>query len=481
MDRALAFILIASCCFGQAAPAAPRLLRSLSGPSGKIVGAQYVLDETRNRFVYPQDRGLVIYFEWLAAPGDHALTAVWKDPTGKVVFISPDVRIQSEGPDLRSYWNYDLYPTSISGVWTLDVRIDGQPAGSHSFEVVVPASSAAPALSMNDIYRSASRSLVWVHKLDAQGRRTDVSTGFVIGQDRIATAFQAIDSTDGLEVEFEDGRVVKTDRIWACSRLEDWAVIQVATTTVPALVMDAASPPVIGDTPLVFNVEARMTRAFGGVDITGRRKDPVFGERIQIAPAMAAETAGGPVIATSGKVVAILGGNVVPGGRFDQRSSTTASPFWALMSIPGGAIPVALLREAPEATTLRELYEGGVLSEPIHPVGNFVSGRLSPTPKKGQDRTYLSVSEYSRRDSITVFTNWKKLDKEGKGGISGKVFDAQNRLLVNIPEKRVSLNGSEESRFQFGFSLATAPRGTYRVDVRWNSDTVWRTFVTIVD
>jgi hypothetical protein len=31
---------------------APRLLRSLSGPSGKTVGSEFVLDETRSRFVF---------------------------------------------------------------------------------------------------------------------------------------------------------------------------------------------------------------------------------------------------------------------------------------------------------------------------------------------------------------------------------------------------------------------------------------------
>jgi len=40
----------------------PRLVPSLSGPSGKVVGRDFVLDEVRSRFVYPQDRSATIYF-----------------------------------------------------------------------------------------------------------------------------------------------------------------------------------------------------------------------------------------------------------------------------------------------------------------------------------------------------------------------------------------------------------------------------------
>jgi hypothetical protein len=68
-----------------------KLLRSLSGPSGKTVGSDFVLDETRNRFVFPKDNSLVVYFQWEAPPGDHSLTGIWKQPDGRVVSISPDV------------------------------------------------------------------------------------------------------------------------------------------------------------------------------------------------------------------------------------------------------------------------------------------------------------------------------------------------------------------------------------------------------
>ena len=113
----------------------PRLIRSLSGPSGKVVGSIFVFDETRNRFVYPQDKSLTVYFEWEAQPGNHVLTGIWKEPNGRIGSISSDVKIESLTTSLNCYWVFELAPGLANGVWTLEVRIDGQPAGSHPFEI----------------------------------------------------------------------------------------------------------------------------------------------------------------------------------------------------------------------------------------------------------------------------------------------------------------------------------------------------------
>jgi hypothetical protein len=40
------------------------LTRSLSGPSGKVQGSKFVFDDVRSRFVYPQAKSFVVYFEW---------------------------------------------------------------------------------------------------------------------------------------------------------------------------------------------------------------------------------------------------------------------------------------------------------------------------------------------------------------------------------------------------------------------------------
>src|SRR6478736_5291571 len=101
----------------------PRLVRSLSGPSGKVVGQDFVLDEVRSRFVYPQDRSATIYFEWECPAGDHTLTATWRRPDGGVASVSPDVKIQSTSSKLTSYWMFDISSAIVSGTWTVEIRI----------------------------------------------------------------------------------------------------------------------------------------------------------------------------------------------------------------------------------------------------------------------------------------------------------------------------------------------------------------------
>src|SRR5579863_544669 len=115
-----------------------RFLKSQAGPSGKIVDNRFVFDELRNRFVYPQDKSLTVYFEWEAPAGNHILSAMWKDPDGRVASISPDVKMETKTPELHAYWIFELAAGMRSGIWTAEVRVDGAPAGSHSFELVLP-------------------------------------------------------------------------------------------------------------------------------------------------------------------------------------------------------------------------------------------------------------------------------------------------------------------------------------------------------
>ena len=186
----LAILLAAS--LGPVAAQDFRLIRALSGPSGKVDGSHFVFDETRNRFVFPQDKSLIVYFEWEGPPGTHVLSASWKQPDGRIASISPDVKIETTSRQLNSYWTYLLTDGMASGIWTVDVRIDGQPAGSYPFEIVAPvAAPSAPAVSkrptLDEIFRTASLSLVWIYKIDRDGRRDDTSLGFVAGTNRVVT------------------------------------------------------------------------------------------------------------------------------------------------------------------------------------------------------------------------------------------------------------------------------------------------------
>ncbi len=57
----------------------------------------------------------------------------WKGPDGRVVYISPDVRVQTQLPELRGYWTYELFPTTQPGYWSIEIRVDGQPSRFAQF------------------------------------------------------------------------------------------------------------------------------------------------------------------------------------------------------------------------------------------------------------------------------------------------------------------------------------------------------------
>lgn len=233
--RLLAWVAV-SLFYGVLFAEPPKLVRSLSGPSGKTVGSDFVIDESRNRFVYPNDNALVVYFEWEAPPGDHALTAAWKEPDGRVISISPDVKVQTMTPVLKGYWSFVLYPGLQNGVWTVEIRVDGQPAGSHSFEIAGMAPPLPPApkqLTVDDIFRTVSPSIVSIKKLNGTGIVIDSSLGFVIEPNTIATAFQAIDGAVQLEIVFSNGRTVKLGDVLQLSRTADWTLLRVDTGNTP--------------------------------------------------------------------------------------------------------------------------------------------------------------------------------------------------------------------------------------------------------
>jgi hypothetical protein len=471
---------------------APKLVRSLSGPSGKVAGATFVFDIVRSRFVYPQDNSLTIYFEWEAEPGLHVLTGMWKQPDGRVATISPDVKIETATKSLNCYWTFSLTAGLPNGVWTLEVRIDGQPAGSHPFEIAgmeeprPEATTADPAApkqpTLDQMFKAVSPSMVWIHKLDAAGRRIDTTSGFVLRANQIATAFQSIDAASRIEIEFAGSRRVTVNEVLDCSRTGDWAILGADTGPASAIPQGNPKSVAVGERLIVFTVEG-SARVMGGVDIGGRRIIPNFGERIQFSPAVSADAAGGPLLDNYGRVVGILGGSVTPGARFSGRAMSLSPALWNTFNIQNAATPISEVRE-PSASPKKfeALLRDGTLTVPVTPMPEFFYGGVTNAlPKHASDGLPRDLSDFSTRDTqIWVFALFSRKGKLSKGEVSVNVYDPLNRLRVSGPSKKVSLPEQPE-RISFSFSPASLTPGFYRVDLNWDGRPVWRTFVRITD
>jgi len=465
-----------------------RMIRSLSGPSGKVVGAKFVLDEIRNRFVYPQDNSLTVYFECRAPKGDYTLTAYWKDPKGVTAGISPDLKIKTVNDELNSYWIFMIDSGKASGIWTIEIRVNGEPVGAHSFELAMPepAQPPAPVLpatpTLDEVYRSGIKSLVWVHKLDKAGQRIDTSSGFVVAPGSVLTAFQSVDGAARIEIEFADGAKSSTDEILACNRLEDWALVKTETRDVPPFLIGKSGPVVVGQQSIIFSIGSGGSRTMGVTDITGRGKVTGFGERIHINPPPDPMAIGGPLLDSNGAAIGVVGGSLVPGMWMDHRkfalNLALLGPRSSLISVT--PIEAVNFQMQSQAATLQNLLEGGVLTPPLSTAPVFDSGTV--IDKIASDLSYTSKAQFSRKSpEIIVFVVWKGNESLNKGAVSMNVYDAGNRIRIRTAPQTLQVPPQVLVQSQFSFKPANLETGIYRVDLSWNGTPIWRSGISIID
>jgi hypothetical protein len=428
-----------------------------------------------------------VYFEWKGPSGLHVLTGMWRAPDGRVVEVSPDVKIESKTSDLTCYWNYTIDPKMRPGVWSLEVRIDGQPAGSHSFEIAgtheLPVENRPQLPTLDEMFKRAQPSLAWVRKLNSQGRPVDTAIGFVVAKGRLLTALQAIDGAAKVEIEFSDGRTVRTDQVVAWSRPGDWAEMACDTGGSKPFVFGDPSRVVVGDRLITFNVDAGAI-TIGGVDVSARRNVPDFGARIQISPNLPLESAGAPVLDARGDVVGILGGSLLPGLRYAGRKLISNPALRgsadALSAIsPLGGLPPS---GAGGPSTLGELLTSGVLTEGVTELDEMIYAIPARNPTKSASEPLPPpVTEFTVADkSIWIISEWQRKGKESKGLVSAKVYDSQNRVRVKVDPKKTSLS-SDPMRVLFPVAPSQLGAGLFRVDLLWNGQPVWRAFITIRD
>jgi Trypsin-like peptidase domain len=466
-----------------AAESSVRMVRALSGPSGKVVSGKFVFDEIRNRFVYPQDNSLTVYFEFKAPKGDYFLTAYWKDPQGRIVTIAPDLKIQTENEELNSYWILMLDEHKTSGIWTVEVRINGEPMGSHSFELVVPevprpaAVAETPQMpTMDELYRSISKSLVWVHKIDGAGRRINTCTGFVVAPDAILTSFGALELATGIEIEFADGARILTNEIFSYNRAQDWALVKAATREIPPMAVGKAEAIIIGEPLIVFSVERGFSRTIGTVDITGRKTMPGSGERIFTNPQLPPPAAGGPLLDFYGKVVGIIAGTT-PGLPMDARNMSAV--FSIMGSMAAAPIEARMVQSNIPTVKLNSLIYSGILIPPLSVTPVFVSGEVTSA---SDPNTYRSSQlQFRKGETVAIYSHWQRREDIRQGNVSLRIYDANNKLRSQGKPQPLKLPAKEIVRYLSSFPAGSLDAGVYRIDVFWEDLPVWRTFIAVTN
>jgi len=469
------------CSTADAYGQTPRLIRSQSGPSGRVTESGFVFDEIRNRFVYPQDKTLTVSFEWEFVPGDHVLTATWRMPDGRVASVSPDVKLQTTTADLACLWVFQISPGKAPGTWTVEIRINGQPAGSHAFELA-GVDSSDDRFTLDRVFRVYAPSMVRVHRFDAVGRRVDTTNGFVLATGAVATAFQSIDMASLLEVEFADGRRVRSSEVLAFSRLGDWAVIKADTAAIKPIPRGDAHAVPVGGRLALFAVDAG-NQLIAAVDVGAVSAQSGYAPRIRFSPAASPEAFGGPLIDEKGTAVGILGGSLTPGTRVDQRTLEQHPWMWRHREAAGAATVIADVSvNLPDSGTgLATLSAAGELTAPLAMMIELTGGGITTQlPKNPNDRSLPEVTRFSARDDpqIVVYTYWLKRGQLSRGELSFAVLDAANRIRGSAKPQKVTLRDTEQ-RFAFMFPPRELAPGYYRLEVRWNNTPVWRAYVLV--
>jgi hypothetical protein len=227
------------------------MLRATTGTRGVERDGRFVIEDPRTVFHAGQDHKVIASFEWEGPTGPHKFEGLWKDPNGKVEIVS-GFDYEAKGSPFAGYFTMLVDDSPPTGVWTIEARIDGETAGNFSFEIVSggdssPVPLARIPLTSTEAYHQAQAGTVFIEKLDASGKEIGRASGFLIGPDRVVTAFGNIDGASGVRVLFDNGQSRDTTQVMSWNRRQDWAVLKIETQGMPELKPAQAKSWNVGD------------------------------------------------------------------------------------------------------------------------------------------------------------------------------------------------------------------------------------------
>lgn len=478
----------------QAAEPRFRIVRSVSGSKGFNRAGQFIIEDPRTVFHVPEDQQVIVYFEWEGPLGSHQFEGLWKNPEGKVVVIS-DFEYEATNKRFGGYWTLTLTEGVKPGVWTLEARVDGELAGAHTFQIVAaprPA-SAIPTrrvLAPSEIYRRALAATVSIEKLTAAGERLSAGSGFLLDDGLVVTAFQVIDGARTLRLHFVDGRSLETNQVVAWDRWQDWAMLKVEPGGGAGLARALDDSWAVGDRCFSLDTAAEGGRIILDGNIVGKNTLPRAGDRLNLNFHVEPEAIGSPLLNKYGEVIGVVSrGGALPG---------IGSLRALRLSYPGNlfgtrgrytrvvAVPANLLSAPPADASVRRLDELARTAQFVSPlVGSHNISRGTVTRRIKKEGFYVRPIderfEYSRDEGkIAVLLSWNPLEKR-KGRTFLRVYDLDNQLRAESKPRKTNLKPGKVFDSWWELSTAQFPLGTYRVDVIFGSDPIWRSFFRIVE
>ena len=463
-----------------AAEGGARLVRSTSGTRGVQQGSRYVIEEPRTVFSPDKDRQVVVYFEWEARPGTHHCEARWKDPTGRAVLVSP---IDYQAPTRRFgiYWTMALPEGAARCLWAVESLVDGQPAGTHTFEIGTGAAVAAvpmrPILSSAEIYKRAVASMARVEGVGSGGELVAQGPAVALDADHVIVGFAAIESAHALRVRLPAGRLLETSELAGWNRRQGWAVVPAPAHGLGVLPR-STTPMAIGDQLFAVHTSDDGSHVIAETSIVGQEQTAP--ERFKVGSPLAT---GSPLLDERGDLVGLAFG----GGADESLGPAMMVTGLGTIRIPFGNVVLPALRlptAAAARNTLADLAQRGEFMAPLavgkrHVISGVFAGRVErggvvPVPL---DQKFV----FSRKEAqASVFVQWDP--KERKDALTWfEVYDADYKKIGRGEATKLKMRTGQLFFSSWTFNIGQLPPAVYRVDLILDDAPVWRGFVRITE
>jgi hypothetical protein len=482
------------------APSAYRLIRSTSGSKGQTVGNTFSVVDPRTVFRVPDDRQILVHFEWDGPAGKHRMEGIWRNPDGRVSTVS-EFDYEARGSRFGAYWTLALPDSAAIGTWRLEARIDGQPAGAHTFEILpgtgggagsstasAPAAPARRALSAAEVYTRLQAATALVEKLDAGGRPGLVAAAAAVAPGYLATPFHVVEGAARLKVTSPTGQTTLVESLAAYDRKADWAILPVPGLTLTPLERPAAREVGVGSHLYTLNISPGGERTIVEAAVAGASSRSDAGERLVLSVPFGWRSAGAPLVDDYGMLVGIAGAVWAPGTAFydTEGPSTGVAPSAVPMLIGGSALAVPIDRVVDDGKGPRPIADVGAAVSFIPMLGpsraHVIRGTTAQGMKKTQTffETIDPKATFSKaRGSFAAILDLMPRDRIRDLPVSVSLWGLDGKLVAQ--SKPVNVKGDANRAVGIGFEIDPRglPTAIYRLDVGAAGDVMWRTFVEV--
>ena len=476
-----------------------RLIRSICGGSGAQKGDHFVMDDPRSSFFIPQDKQVMVYFEWEGQTGQHHFEGFWKNPEGKVVVLS-DFSYDAKQKRFAGYWALPLTEAMSPGIWMMEAHVDGELGGTYSFQISREARpglpAARPTLTPADLYKNLLPETVWVERLDAQHRPISTGSGFIVSENLVVTTFENVESAASVRLTLANGMTETLDGLTAWNRMQDWAVLRSSVPLGKGLPLAKQGAWQIGDICYSLDSPQEGNRTILNGNITGNHRFQDVGERWNVNFQLDDRAGGSPVVTEYGDVIGMVSSaSLVPGlsslalaaaGKFPSYPINLSSNQLTPGTGADLVVPMSLVMlPKPETAvmTFDAMAKSGIFVENLVRNDNLLVASLGKTlDRHNMEWTIKDTRfDYQGRDSeLNLLATWSPQTKL-KSIAMLKIYDNQNRLVGTGQPVKVNFSKGQIGYSSWTFTIDRLMPGFYRVDLVMENAPIWRSFFRKTD